>query len=359
MSSPIFFSKLCVCLHPMEKFQLNESVPRVYSIDAPCKINLHLAIGGKRPDGFHEVLSVFTALSLVDTLHFERLARGSADSLEVRWDIGGEGTTPKVDPLFHTEKNLILQALALFRRETGFDASFAIRLDKRIPLGAGLGGGSSDAAATLSALNLLSGSKLSLCDLQEMAQVLGSDVPFFIAINANKGESTALVSGRGETVEPLAMPQVWVLLVSPPFASATAEAFALLDEARASGFSTRKMGMESALSKAALIEALAGDPSTWNFFNDFLPVFLEFAPRSKESGGEEARMKAETYRTVLQSLYGAGALFAGLSGSGSSCFGIFSSKEAAEQAKNALLAAKTAGKVTFVLAQTAFPVLKY
>jgi len=342
----------------MEKSLRNGSVPHIYSIDAPCKINLHLAIGAKRPDGFHEVLSIFTALSLADTLHFERLGTGSTASFEVRWDIGGAGMKSSVDPLFHTEKNLVLQALALFRRETGFDGSFAIRLDKRIPLGAGLGGGSSDAAATLTALNLLSGSKLPLHALREMAAVLGSDVPFFIDCNASGYGGTALVTGRGETVEPLSMPQEWVLLVSPPFASTTAEAFRLLDEARASGFTAREAGKKSGLDKEALIEALAGDPRTWPFFNDFLPVFVEFAPTVGENGSKEARIRADTYRTVLTSLYEAGALFAGLSGSGSTCFGVFSGKDAAWHAKNTILAAKNTVNLTFVLAQSASPILK-
>ena len=303
-------------------------------IEAPCKINLHLSIGEKRGDGFHSLESIFAPLALADTLRFERGGTGE-DTLSVNWETTGQSIAP--------EENLVVKAVSLFRQRTGFPPALRIHLDKRIPLGAGLGGGSSDAASTLLALNTLSGHPLSAIELSEMAAALGSDVPFFL------GGGAAFVSGRGERVEPVKTPEgLWALLVKPPFSSDTGNAYRLLDEARERENLAKEKLPKEKLPKEAVIRALHSPPQTWPFYNDFLPVFLA-------QGGE----KAAAYRAVLDNLRNAGASFTGLSGSGSCCFGIFTTEKTAKNAEKTLSCTKNDIILTFFLAQTHNSVVKY
>jgi 4-diphosphocytidyl-2-C-methyl-D-erythritol kinase len=287
-----------------------------FVIDAPGKINLHLRVKGKRPDGYHDLESIFLALQFGDTLRF---SLGEPGTLQIR---GLEGLA--------AEENIIFRALALFRAETGFDRGLRVDLEKRIPLGGGLGGGSSDGAAALRALNGLSGAGLSEARLAELAAELGSDVPFFLTGGA------AWAGGRGDRIEPLPSPAFPVVLVNPGFPSDTAGAYRLLDAARESP-SGAFPGPEADLGPGALIEALGGDPRRWPFFNDFLPVLND------ETGG--------VYREILARLKGLGALFCGLSGAGSTCFGVFSAREGAEKAAEILLKERPFVCVTFPLAR--------
>ena len=329
----------------MEKHLPGIRTPAVCTIQAPCKINLHLAIGERRPDGFHDLESLFVTLALGDTLRFEHSAEKGA---YLRFS-GHLLVVPAQE--IPPEKNLVTRAVSLFRERTGFSTGLSIRLDKRVPVGAGLGGGSSDAASTLLALNAFSGAALSMDELGEMAAILGSDVPFFLSGGA------AFVSGRGEKIEPVSVPRgLWVILLMPPFASDTASAFRLLDEARAHGKKEVTPGSGGqGISKEALIRALEGDPANWPFRNDFLTVFLDSS--LSPDAGHEAR--AGVYRALLEQLRQAGASFAGLSGSGSCCFGVFSSKETAEKAEKALAGQGNYVRLTFFLAQIHNAVLKY
>ncbi|MEO0509884.1 MAG: 4-(cytidine 5'-diphospho)-2-C-methyl-D-erythritol kinase [Verrucomicrobiota bacterium] len=154
-------------------------------ITAPAKVNLMLSVHGKRGDGFHELTSLMVACHFGDTLKV-RANGADHDLLHV------DGIEVPVDP-----SNLILQAADVFRNSTGYNGHFDFHLLKRIPLGAGLGGGSSDAVAALQALNSIAKTKLSKPELTEMAAVLGSDCPFFV------DSVPALIRGRGEVVEPL------------------------------------------------------------------------------------------------------------------------------------------------------------
>jgi len=161
---------------------------------APAKLNLVLEVLGKREDGYHEIRSLVQAIDLCDIL-----------SLELARDIALDCTEPDLQ----TPDNLVIKAAELLREITGCREGVDIRLDKRIPWSAGLGGGSSDAAATLVALNELWRLKLTNAELIELAAKVGSDVPFFI----NKG--MALIEGRGEKVTPLpdALSSWFVLLL--------------------------------------------------------------------------------------------------------------------------------------------------
>ncbi|GHV82320.1 hypothetical protein AGMMS49991_08780 [Spirochaetia bacterium] len=317
-------------------------------IKAPCKINLHLKVGGRRPDGYHELLSVFAALDFGDTLWFDEGERGdSSCHIEM---IGGNSSPAADLPL---DRNIIVRAAALFRERTGYDRALSIRLEKRIPLGGGLGGGSSDAASTLMALDALAGTALSRESLAAMAETLGSDVPFFLSGGA------ALVTGRGEGIRPLPIPgmPLWVVLVNPGFASGTAEAFALLDAVRGQTVlpGERGAGLPEAgsfyegteeLSGETLAAALGAHPASWPYGNDFLPVFLA----DGERGG--------VYQDMLTGLKALGADFSGLSGAGATCFGIFSRQGAAAAAVKVLKKRWNFVCLTFFLARSANSVLQ-
>lgn len=298
----------------------------IYSIEAPCKINLHLRVGPRRPDGFHDIESLFAALGFGDSLVFE--IGGPAGTCEFlqEWAAEGESSPPDLPP----EKNLVVKALGLFRVKTGFDAGLRIRLVKRIPLGAGLGGGSSDAASTLLALDNLAGTGLPTGELEEMAAALGSDVPFFLKTG------TAWVSGRGEKMKAAPFPGNYaVLLVKPPFPSSTPEAFNILDHDREQGNINGDPVRIDDFSPENLELILSGSPENWPFYNDFLTVLPE----------------SNVYLEIVEELKKSKAAFAGLSGSGSCCFGIFKTKSEAGEAQKVPKIAKNFTKLTFFLAK--------
>jgi len=270
------------------------------TVTAPAKINLHLAVLDKRPDGFHNLESVFLALDFGDTLYFEQVS--GENTAEITME-GLNFTLPPLPP----EKNIIFQALYLFREKTRYSVGLKIRVEKRIPIGGGLGGGSSDAAAALLAFNKLAGSPLTSGELLEMGASLGSDVPFFLY------ETTAaLVTGRGERIRPIVSPLMYFVLVNPGFSSSTAAAFALLDEYRDLHGIIRNVEKYD-----QSVIMLADDPSRWSFKNDFLPVFKE--------------PEKSVYNEIIYKLKESGADFAGLSGSGSTCFGVFKERGIAEK----------------------------
>jgi len=319
------------------------------SLQAPCKINLHLSIGGRRPDGFHDLESVFSALDFADTLTFaplpgkEGLTTISLLAEGPFLELSRQGIYPPIP----VENNLVCRATELFRAKTGFSRNLAVELVKRIPPGSGLGGGSSDAATTLLALNTLANDPLSCEELLELAAQLGSDVPFFIQI-AGSGKSPACaVSGRGEILEPLPPPPpLGVLLAFPGFASDTRAAYELLDETRKKNkprsfteFLVRKSSFLRVNPCNPWTKNLWPSPESWDFTNDFLDVFLNH--------GMEQEKRA--YGAILQDLRAAGAIFAGLSGSGSACFGIFSGPDSAEKAREGLLGTFYTLKTTFFL----------
>jgi 4-diphosphocytidyl-2-C-methyl-D-erythritol kinase len=171
-----------------------------------AKINLTLEILGKRPDGFHELATWMVPVGLYDSMEIERASRPSflSNAPELKGD----------------SSNLVIRAAQIFNRAASIDVAYAIRLEKKIPIGAGLGGGSSNAAATLRLLNDLHNGPFRLQQLEELAASLGSDVAFFIY-----GRS-AWCTGRGERIEPRAFPDnLWVCLFKPGFAVSTAAAY--------------------------------------------------------------------------------------------------------------------------------------
>jgi 4-diphosphocytidyl-2-C-methyl-D-erythritol kinase len=179
------------------------------TLSAPAKVNLHLRILGKRSDGFHALETRMTRISVADEVTLTGLPTGEVTYLTC------SDTSLPCD-----ESNLALRALRGLEAATGSSRSWHIHLEKHIPSGAGLGGGSSDAAAVLRGVNEMLGSPLSLAALAEIGGALGSDVPFFLY------DSVCDASGRGEIVTPVAWPhQLTLVLVKPPFGISTPWAY--------------------------------------------------------------------------------------------------------------------------------------
>lgn len=291
-------------------------------VQAGCKINLHLEVKDRRPDGYHNLESVFIPLEWGDILSFNTLDRQCACDLQMFWNIPHRKRTETFQETFSdipVEKNIVYKAVSLFRERTGWDTGIRIALEKKVPIGAGLGGGSADAAATLLTLDALAETRLPFDELREMAADLGSDVPFFLY------KTPAYVSGRGDRIEAAACPwNFWTLLVVPDFESDTTSAFRILDEERENGGGFSLVDkLKPSLSGKELIARLKDHPSNWRYYNDFLSFFFE---------GEHKK----EYSVIFETLKNGGADFYSLSGSGSCCFGVFTHKDAAEYTKKAL-----------------------
>jgi 4-diphosphocytidyl-2-C-methyl-D-erythritol kinase len=173
---------------------------------APAKLNLFLHITGRRPDGYHALQTVFQLLDWGDTLHFTRRVDG-----RVTRSTDVSGVTP--------EHDLTVRAALLLKNHTGSAEGVDIEIDKRLPMGAGLGGGSSDAATTLLALNRLWKLDLPRDELQALALKLGADVPFFVF------GKNAFAEGVGEALEAVQLPARYFLVVTPKVQVPTAAIF--------------------------------------------------------------------------------------------------------------------------------------
>ena len=185
--------------------RLDEKSRFMLGLPAPAKLNLFLRVIGRRPDGFHELQTAFVAIDLADTLDFELLPDGCVDR-------GGDLTGP-------VEQDLAVRAARLLQHQSQCGLGVRIELQKRIPTGGGLGGGSSDAATTLLALNRLWRLNWTRDRLAALALQLGADVPFFLQPRPSLGE------GIGERLSPLAVPQAWYALIHPRVHVSTAEIF--------------------------------------------------------------------------------------------------------------------------------------
>jgi 4-diphosphocytidyl-2-C-methyl-D-erythritol kinase len=174
---------------------------------APAKINVSLRVLGKRKDGFHEIETLISLISLYDKIDVEK---------QNRWiDFSCDDPTLSIG-----DDNLVVRAAKRFLEHAKIKSGVSIKLEKKIPHGAGLGGGSSDAAAILRALNQLFETKLSLNELSKLGSTIGSDVPFFLF------ESAAMCKGRGEIVSPTKLEKkLSMLLLKPAFGVASAWAY--------------------------------------------------------------------------------------------------------------------------------------
>jgi 4-diphosphocytidyl-2-C-methyl-D-erythritol kinase len=256
------------------------------TLRARAKINLTLRVGLPRPDGFHDVRTVMQSIAL-------------ADAITCRVRRGPFALTGRAPGLPADRDNLVWRAAARLWRalgRAGDPCDAHVRLDKVVPIGAGLGGGSADAAAALVALHRIWGGTLHRAALVDLAADLGSDVPFFLV------GGTALAAGRGEELYPLAdVRRLGIVIVTPSFPVATADAYRWLDEDRASGLAT-----DAGPGPAALD---VGWPAPLEMRNDLQ------APVGRRHPDIPA---------LVASCLGAGARAAAMTGSGSAVFGVFS-----------------------------------
>ena len=262
-----------------------------------AKVNLHLRVLGKREDGFHEIFTVFQTVSLHDEITFEQ-------------DDGGivlECNDPAVPT---DESNLVVKAAARLRDEFGVTKGAKVRLEKRIPMGGGLGGGSSNAAMALIGLTKIWRLEASPDDLGRVGSELGSDVPFFLV------GGTALGLGRGTQLEPIAdLPAEWMLIVTPDEHVSTAEAYAGLKAQNLTNDDSNR------ILRVCRSEAESPDFLHTAATNDFeTTVFAEHP--------EIERAK----RRLIE----LGASRAMMSGSGASVFAIFDKEETRQTAMKAL-----------------------
>jgi 4-diphosphocytidyl-2-C-methyl-D-erythritol kinase len=263
-------------------------------LSAPAKINLRLRVLGKRPDGYHDIDTIFQAIDVCDDVSVSLAVSG------IRLEVQG----PDLGPL---HENLAYRAAASLSAVLGFGGGIRIHLTKRIPAGAGLGGGSSDCAAVLRCLAALLDLDDTDARISRVAAELGSDVPFFLG-----GSTLARGCGRGEVLEPLEpLPSRDVVVVAPPIHVGTAAAYrSLAAERRASG-------------QASTPHPDAGRmPRSWDdvaqqAWNDFQAVIADINPEITRA---------------IEAIEDAGAAFALMSGSGSSVFGLFGDRARAERA---------------------------
>jgi 4-diphosphocytidyl-2-C-methyl-D-erythritol kinase len=249
-----------------------------------AKLNLVLHVGPPRPDGMHPLCSLFASIDLADTIEVRPAAE---DAIRC----------PGVDG-----PNLALAALAAFRERTPLPP-LEVSIGKRIPVAAGLGGGSADAAAVLRAANALAGDPLPIAALRELGAALGSDVPSQVE------PCHALVQGVGERVEPIDLPALSAVLVPCVDGLSTRAVYAELDRRGDSRAALEPTPLRRlAADRAALVAGLE---------NDLEPAALALRPE---------------LAATLAALRDAGALGAALSGSGPTCFGLYETREQAQAA---------------------------
>lgn len=262
-------------------------------VKSPAKINLHLRVLSKKSDGFHALESIFQTVPLYDEIEVtlsenEGVCNVRCDAMEL--------------PL----ENTITKTYKGFCERTGVKAGVDVVLTKKIPSGAGMGGGSSDAATFLLALNRMFDEPLARSQLEEIALSVGSDVPFFLS------GGCAVVTGRGEVIRSIAARNdLSFVLVYPEVHSSTAEAYRLVDEF----YSQNVVVGDPDLSD--LEPMYNGKVKEWKFFNSFT---------------EPLKNKYPEIKKALASLKDVDAEFVDMTGSGSVVFGVFSDCESAKKA---------------------------
>lgn len=261
------------------------------TLKAPAKINWFLNVLGRRDDGYHNIESIIQKISLYDFISF--------------WP--SEDLTLKTELQIPTEQNLVYKAAVLLKKTSGVSAGAKIRLNKNVPVAAGLGGGSSDAALTLIGLNKLWSLGLSCSELNVLAEQLGSDVPFFLH------GPLAFVNGRGENVTDYrSIKSINILLVKPPVSVSTRWAYENLKLTKR----TSKVNNITLFIHAIRKGKLQG---TSSFHNDLEPVATKTFP---------------VIADIKERLLREGAILSMMSGSGPTVFGVFeSAKEAGKASK--------------------------
>ncbi len=261
-------------------------------LSAPAKINLSLEVLGRRADGYHELSSLFLPVGLFDELVIDR----SDDGISL--SVTGAG-------LPADESNLAWRAAAVFFEAAGLEPGLEIELTKNIPLAAGLGGGSSDAAAVLKGANRLYGSPFDDSELKRLALKLGADVPFFIDARP------AWAGGVGERLTPIELPKYHFILVNPGFEVSTAWAYSRL----------QKPLTRPGATDTIVTPAIGSYQDLAPLANDLEPVVVERWP---------------VVGRIRERLMEAGAKLSRMSGSGPTVFGLFETEAEAVSAEGRL-----------------------
>lgn len=282
----------------------------MHTVLAPAKVNLVLEVGQRRADGFHELATVFQSISLYDQL--------TIIPADTDIELSVSGTQAAAGQLSSGQANLVWRAARLLASACGrAKAGVRIQLEKNIPIAAGLGGGSSDAAAALRGLAEL----WQVADeglIARLAAQLGSDVTFFLHGGA------ALGRGRGEKLTPLSLPKVWLALANPGVPTSTAEVYRKLAELRA--MQTRQPPGTLGEPCTRLIQALqAGNPAQAGqlLTNDLATPAVSVTP---------------AIAPLLDTFRAAGALGVQVSGSGSTVFALASDADHAQELSNSVKA---------------------
>lgn len=266
-------------------------------LQAPAKINLHLSILGKREDGYHNLFMLMEKVSLYDEIHLEKISSG-VELSEVgnrKWEIG-------------KEQNLCFRAAKLIQKVSGSGYGVRIGLKKNIPVGAGLGGGSSNAATVLKGLNELWGLYWPLEKLAPLGLKLGADVPFFLH------DGPAKVEGMGERITPVGnLPKLWIILINPGIDVSTPLAYW--------GWDKTKFRKELTLKNRSASVPRTFSEVTQILHNDFEEVVIPSYPEIQNA------------KDTLRGVKAKGTL---MSGSGSTVFGLFQSQEERDRAMSAL-----------------------
>ncbi len=261
------------------------------TLPSNAKINLGLQVTGKREDGYHNINTVFQEIDFCDTLTFQKTDAG----------IHLTASDPAL-PLDH--RNLVAKAFTLMQKEFNLKGGIQVHLEKKIPAGAGLGGGSSNASTTIKAVNRLWKLNLTEQTLTELAAEIGSDVAFFIQGGTMLGE------GRGELLSPLpSLHTYWIVLLCPDIHVSTAWAYGQMK------FALTKA--KKIINFSPLFQRPTPDGFKVNLINDFEGVVFQRHP---------------VLQLYKKELYKEGAFYASMSGSGSSVFGFFHTKENAQKA---------------------------
>ena len=281
-----------------------ESSPKSSIHFAPAKLNVRLKITGCRPDGYHNLISIMAPVSLYDRMELQIASRNLIT-------ISCEGFRAPAD-----KENLACRAAQAFFDHTGIEHGLSIKLTKNIPVAAGLGGGSSDAACVLKALNQMWSCPLSARELAELALALGADVPFFLT------GKPCIARGIGEILDPIEKwPKLWYIIITPPIRVSTAWVYGNLN------WSPSGSAGELELTK-----------------DEYQFIISNLKKKALEIGrileNDLERVTAAHFPAIghiKMALTDSGADGVLMSGSGPSVFGIFESKDRARQAKTDLI----------------------
>jgi 4-diphosphocytidyl-2-C-methyl-D-erythritol kinase len=272
-------------------FGIQNQTDGQYVCLSPAKVNLFLKVLSKRDDGYHNIVSIVSPVSLYDVLYFKEQ------------DDGGITVKDNKNCLPEGQANTIYKAVMLLKERYGVNKGIRIFVEKHIPIGSGLGGPSSNAAAVLRELPKLWGLDIDHIDLMEMGKEIGADVPLFL------NDGPCIISGIGEKVSPIELPRLWYLIIYPDVALKTPDVYGGLKIVLTKDENDIKLrkNFESVQEVAGVLE------------NDLEKVAILMCPKIK---------------TLKERLIDAGASGALMSGSGSSVFGVF---EDEEQAKKTLI----------------------